>query len=357
VDDAAQNAFDIYGSIKEGVHVAGYSFERACNHLEWLLEENRWQLEGRFSNVNDFLDSVKLDQFRIVTDQRKRIAQRIRELQPDASQRAIARVVGAGEATVRRDLSDTAPNGASANREPEVSVPRRALPAPNGAPSAGLSGAAVAKLVEVSAAKQEKAEAKKADRIQAGAEIASRNAALPADERTYSVIYADPPWSFQVWSGEGKDRAAENHYPTMEQRDIEALPVGALAAENCALFMWAVMPQLPEALAVIKAWGFEFKTCAFVWVKQTKDEERFATGMGYWTRANAEICLLATRGNPVRLHADVHQVVLAPRMEHSRKPDEVAERIQRLVPGPYIELFARRQREGWDVWGNQAEAA
>ena len=112
-----------------------------------------------------------------------------------------------------------------------------------------------------------------------------------------------------------------------------------------------------KALATIKAWGFEYKTCAFVWVKQTKNEERFATGMGYWTRANAEICLLATRGTPARLHADVHQVVSTPRMEHSRKPDEVAVRIERLVPGPYIELFARSAREGWDSWGNQAEAA
>jgi N6-adenosine-specific RNA methylase IME4 len=142
----------------------------------------------------------------------------------------------------------------------------------------------------------------------------------------------------------------------MSQADIEALPVADLAADDCALFMWAVMPQLPEALAVIKAWGFEYKTCAFVWVKQTKDEERFATGMGYWTRANAEVCLLATRGTPQRLNADVHQVVASPRMEHSRKPDEVAARIERLVPGPYLEMFARRPREGWDVWGNQSNS-
>ena len=138
-----------------------------------------------------------------------------------------------------------------------------------------------------------------------------------------------------MWSGAGKDRAAENHYPTMTQEEIEALPVGSLAADDCALFMWAVMPQLPEALQVISAWGFSYKTCAFVWVKQTRDEERFATGMGYWTRANAELCLLATRGSPQRLNADVHQLVLAPRREHSRKPEEIASRIEKLVPGPY----------------------
>lgn len=207
------------------------------------------------------------------------------------------------------------------------------------------------------AIRAEKVEQKRAEKIAATQAIAAKNAALPVGERKYSVIYADPPWSFDVWSGAGKDRAAENHYPTMSQSDIEALPVADLAADDCALFMWAVMPQLPEALAVIKAWGFEYKTCAFVWVKQTKDEERFATGMGYWTRANAEICLLATRGSPARLNADVHQVVMTPRMEHSKKPAEIPERIERLVPGPYLEMFARQPREGWDVWGNQAEVA
>ena len=139
-----------------------------------------------------------------------------------------------------------------------------------------------------------------------------------------------------------------------KQEEIEALPIADLAADDCALFLWAVMPQIPEALRVIEAWGFEYKTCAFVWVKQTKDGERFATGMGYWTRANAEICLLATRGSPTRLNADVHQVVATPRGAHSAKPDEVAARIERLVGGPYLELFARQPREGWKVWGNQA---
>lgn len=200
----------------------------------------------------------------------------------------------------------------------------------------------------------ERLDEKRAEKIAAIEQIAANNAAIPVDARKYSVIYADPPWSFEVWSGAGKDRAAENHYPTMQQEEIEALPVSRFAADNCALFMWAVMPQLAEALRVIAAWGFEYKTCAFVWVKQTQDEQRLATGMGYWTRANAEICLLATKGSPPRLNADVHQVVMSPRLEHSRKPDEIAARIERLIPGPYIELFSRRKREGWDAWGNQA---
>ena len=207
------------------------------------------------------------------------------------------------------------------------------------------------------AIRAERVETKRAAAVERSREIAKANASLPATERKYGVIYADPPWTFKVWSGKGADRAAENHYPTMPQAELEALPVASLAADDCALFMWAVMPQLPEALRLIEAWGFEYKTGAFVWTKLTQDEERYATGMGYWTRANAEICLLSTRGSPARLNADVHQVIATPRMEHSRKPDEVAARIERLVPGPYIELFSRRSRDGWDAWGNQVSEA
>jgi N6-adenosine-specific RNA methylase IME4 len=141
---------------------------------------------------------------------------------------------------------------------------------------------------------------------------------------------------------------------TVEQ--IAALPVQQMAADDCALFLWATWPMIWQAAEVIRAWGFEYKTCAFDWVKQNQDGNGLSWGLGNWTRANTEPCLLATKGSPVRLNADVHQVIMAPRMEHSRKPDEVAERIMRLVPGPYIELFARRPREGWEVWGNQAAA-
>ena len=112
------------------------------------------------------------------------------------------------------------------------------------------------------------------------------------------------------------------------------------------------MPELRGALDIIVAWGFSYKTAAFVWVKTTAAGMP-ATGMGYWTRANAEICLLATRGAPKRLAKDVHQVVMAPRGEHSAKPEEVRRRIERLVGGPYLELYARRQAAGWTAWGNQ----
>jgi hypothetical protein len=107
-----------------------------------------------------------------------------------------------------------------------------------------------------------------------------------------------------------------------------------------------------DALDLIAAWGFTHKTTAFTWVKQNASGDGFHMGQGYWTRANPEDCLLATRGRPQRLHADVRQLVMAPVMEHSRKPDIVHDRIKRLVDGPYLELYARRPRDKWMTWGN-----
>jgi N6-adenosine-specific RNA methylase IME4 len=179
---------------------------------------------------------------------------------------------------------------------------------------------------------------------------------VPLPCREYGVIYADPPWSFRTWSDRGKGRSAENHYAVMSDSEIRNLPVADIAAPSCALFLWTTGPKLFDAKGVIEAWGFNYKTIAFTWVKLTQ-AGRPAFGCGYWTRANAEMCLLATRGSPKRLHADVPQVVLAPRREHSRKPDEVAARIERLVAGPYIELFARQLRPGWDGWGDHLPAS
>ena len=181
-------------------------------------------------------------------------------------------------------------------------------------------------------------------------------AALADTGQQFAAIYADPPWTFKVYSGKGKSRSAETHYDTMDQPAIEGLGehVNRLAANDCVLFLWAVMPQLPEALRVIEAWGFTYKTAGFTWAKLNKSGEGYFTGMGYWTRANAELCLLATRGSPKRIHADVRQLIVAPVGEHSQKPSEAQSRIGRLVPGPYLELFGRDPAEGWTVWGNQA---
>jgi N6-adenosine-specific RNA methylase IME4 len=176
----------------------------------------------------------------------------------------------------------------------------------------------------------------------------------------FASILADPPWRFETWSDAGKDRAAEQHYPTMTMEEMCALDVAALAARDSVLFLWAVWPMLLQARELIEAWGFTYKTCAFCWTKADasqldmfRDDSDVAIGTGYWTRANTEPCLLATRGKPRRLHADVRQAIIEPRREHSRKPEGIHDRIERLVEGPYLEMFARRRRPGWMVWGNE----
>jgi N6-adenosine-specific RNA methylase IME4 len=139
----------------------------------------------------------------------------------------------------------------------------------------------------------------------------------------------------------------------MKTKDIAKLPLVDHADKDCGLFMWACDPLLPEAFELIKALGFEFKTVGFYWVKTNRKSPGYATGMGYWTRANPEPCLFATRGKPKRLDKGVKRLIVAPRREHSRKPDEQYHRIEALLEGPYLECFARQAWPGWSTFGNQ----
>lgn len=178
----------------------------------------------------------------------------------------------------------------------------------------------------------------------------------------YSVIYADPPWSYKDKGRKeafARYRGVANHYDTMDVEAIKALPVARLAAKNCALFCWAVSPLIAEALSVIAAWGFVYKTVGFAWVKVNKGDkvERAGQprmGLGRWTRSSMELCLLATKGSPKRIDAGVHQTILedaedtllAPldRLRHSEKPAEARDRIVRLLGDlPRIELFRARK--------------
>jgi N6-adenosine-specific RNA methylase IME4 len=169
----------------------------------------------------------------------------------------------------------------------------------------------------------------------------------------YGAIYADPPWSFQNWSAKGTGRNALSHYDCLNFEALAAMPIPDIAADNSVLFLWAVDPLLDKAMELIRAWGFEYKTVGFYWVKKNIKSDGFFTGLGYWTRANPEQCLLATRGKPQRRGKGVRKLIVEPRREHSRKPEDVRKRIEQLVDGPYVELFARDTQPGWHSWGNQ----
>lgn len=180
-------------------------------------------------------------------------------------------------------------------------------------------------------------------------------------DKKYGVIHADPPWLFKNYSAKGTGRNALSHYDCLSFEELRKLPVGQFAAKDCALFLWAVDPLLPRAIELIHAWGFEFKTVGFYWAKTNKSADPkalkaadFFTGLGYWTRANVEQCLLATKGKPARKARDVRRLIVEARREHSRKPEQVYDRIQRLAKGPYLDMFSRESRPGWDCWGLQS---
>lgn len=172
----------------------------------------------------------------------------------------------------------------------------------------------------------------------------------------FSIIYADPPWTYRDKASAGK-RGASHKYSCMTVSELCALPVSGLAAKDCLLAMWWVPVMPEEALRVVRAWGFELKTMkGFTWHKTTKGGLSHF-GMGNWTRANTEDCLFAVRGKPKRVCAGVRQFLQAQRREHSRKPDEARDSLVRLMGDvPRLELFARQATPGWSVWGNEVES-
>ena len=174
-------------------------------------------------------------------------------------------------------------------------------------------------------------------------------------DKKYNIIYADPPWEYKVWSDKGKGRSAEKHYCIMDKESIQKLPVPNICEKDCVLFLWITAPCLKEGLELIEKWGFTYKTFGFTWIKENKKSNTLFWGMGYYTRSNAELCLLATKGKPLkRENKAIHQVVISKIREHSRKPDEIRGKIVQLFGDlPRIELFARQQVEGWDCWGNE----
>jgi N6-adenosine-specific RNA methylase IME4 len=171
--------------------------------------------------------------------------------------------------------------------------------------------------------------------------------------KKYGVIYADPPWTFKTYSDKGKDRSPEKHYDVLNLTDIIRLPVCDLSKNDSVLLMWVIDPLLDKAFEVIKGWGFTYKTVGFTWAKTNRTRPGYFTGLGYWTRANPEMCLLATKGKPKRLAKNIPQLVVSERQRHSQKP-LLHKQIEKLVDGPYIELFARQKPyDNWDYWGNE----
>jgi N6-adenosine-specific RNA methylase IME4 len=179
---------------------------------------------------------------------------------------------------------------------------------------------------------------------------------IPFPDKKYKIIYADPPWEYKE-SGSG-NRVVSSHYQTMDIESIKSMPIHEIADDTCILFIWVTFPRLKQGLEVIESWGFEYYGLGFDWVKTNQKSGTPFWGMGYYTRQNTEICLIGVRkNNKFRIKPKVRNVlsvVHSAKREHSRKPDEIRQKIVDICGDfPRIELFARQKSEGWDVWGNE----
>ena len=181
------------------------------------------------------------------------------------------------------------------------------------------------------------------------------------ENKKYNIIYADPPWKFSnsVYQDNGRcNRFLGEQYQSMTIAQLKELNISSISSDDCALFLWTTDLHLPKCFELFEHWGFKYKTIVFIWVKKT-DNGKTCANLGAWTMKNAEICLLATKGNMFnkRKMKNIFQLVEAKRTKHSKKPNEVRIRIENLFGDlPRIELFAREKTEGWDVWGNEVES-
>jgi N6-adenosine-specific RNA methylase IME4 len=321
-----------YGALIEAFYLAGFSFERAMGSTLRLLKKDAWRKVGDgFDDVNEFVRSLHLDRFKVLADQRKEFRERVKALQPEVSNRAIAEALGVGRETINRD----ARGGQNGPLGDGKAKGNGKAGGPHG-PAGGRRDASIL------ANRDERAERR--DEKYASLIAAAKLAGL------YSVIYADPPWQDDFGFN---DRAVDTRYPLMSLEAIEALKISDSSASDSVLFLWAMPHNFPSALRVIVAWGFDYRT-HIIWAKDK-------TGLGEWARNQHELLLIARRGAFPPPPTDVRSpsIVEAPLGEHSVKPDVFAELIERWYPdAPKIELFRRGlARPGWQAWGNEAEAA
>ena len=178
--------------------------------------------------------------------------------------------------------------------------------------------------------------------------------------KKYNIIYADPPWNEETrlhrFPGRGNDMEKLGLYPLMTPQQLQNLPIPTISATDSLLFLWVISSRIPEAITLMKSWGFRYLTIAFIWVKMGSSG-KLSVGLGNWTRNGGEICLIGKKGKPKRVAKNIKQIVISPRSIHSRKPAEVRDKIVALCGDlPRIELFARQKTQGWDVWGDEVES-
>ncbi len=335
----AESPDTVYGRLLESVHVSGYTMERACVGLEWLLEDDRWKGVGqKHVDINDFLKSVDLSQFKIAVDRRKKLAKRLEDMQ--ATQRATARALGVTQPTVRRDLG----------HETSVSNVREPAPDIDGIdtnvsrpPSLSASGTEAAQTVENKLNARATQDEKRREKLEHLDTIAARHTEAPTGE--YDVIVMDPPWPMQKIDREVRPNQVAMDYPTMSITELFDLSVPA--ADDCHLWVWTTHKFLPDAIELVSAWGFKY-ICTFVWHKPGGPQPHALP------QFNCEFALYAHRGNPIFTETKAFFTAFsAPRGAHSEKPEEFYGVVRRVTAGRRLDMFSRREIDGFDGWGNE----
>lgn len=349
-----ENPSQIHGRLNEALHVAGYAVERAWSKLEWLLEGERWTEVGPgFEDVNDFMATVQLPPG-ADPEQRKSIARRIKELQPDTSQRKIAGVLGVSEATVARDMgksrgaTNVAPEEAEATDDEGSDSETATNVAPDQSPpTAEITGTEAARQIEKRAKAKATREAKRAEKIAELEDTEARR--IKEGEGVYDVVVIDPPWPMQKIERDERPNQVGLDYPTMTEEEIGAhVEDRAPFADDCHVWIWATHRFLPMAFRLLDRWAVRY-VCTFVWHKPGGFQP---VGLPQY---NCEFALYARRGSPVFVDTKaLPTCFVGERGRHSEKPEEFYRLVRRITGGRRYDMFNRRAIEGFDGHGQEA---
>lgn len=341
----------VHGRLLESAHLSGYSFDRACSELEWLLDDNRWQRVGQgYTNINEFLKTIDLSEFQLAVEQRKSLAKKLQKLQ--ASARTTARLIGVDEGTIRLDLGQKQQRADKSAEEAAHQVKTLGKQNPHADKSAAwfqadVDPAAAAKLNAARRARDEEREARREDSRAKIATLDNAKIALSAAVK-FATIVADPPWD---WNDEGdvdQFGCVRPEYATMPYEALLQYPVVEFADVDAHLYLWITNRSLPKGFALLEVWGFRYVTC-LTWCKPS-------IGIGNYFRGSTEQVLFGVKGSQPLKRKDVGTWFTAPRSGHSAKPESFYQLVEACSPGPYLDLFGRSSRAGWTIWGENGKA-
>jgi N6-adenosine-specific RNA methylase IME4 len=338
VSEFKESPDTVHGRLLESVHFFGYSAERACSELKYLLQENRWkEVGGGFEDIDDFIETVSLKQFKLPIEEQKEIVKMLSDLR--ASQRKTANMIGVSEGTIRyykKDAQNYAPPQNNSLQDKELKNDSAQNYAPEPKQSYSLDPTDVQKTAEKEIQKEQK-QVEKQQEIQ---NIKASEVVTP--KGFYDVVIADPPWPYGTNYNPSTRRVA-NPYPEQTIEEIERDRPNF--TDDAVLWFWTTHRFIWDAKNILESWGFEYKGM-IVW-----DKEKM--GMGSWLRMQCEFCLLGIKGKPFFDKGKVRDIIREPRREHSRKPDSFFQIVKQVCNGRIIDWHSRENKDGIESRGNE----